>query len=277
MEIKFIPLAESHFPLLLKWLETPHVKAWWDQDIKWTFALIQKKYADYLKGYQLENGVARAIHAYIIYVDNTPIGYIQYYSKHDFPVEQQGARSFKFSKSCAGIDWYIGEIGYTGRGIGSQSLEKFIEEQVFPRYTHIVVDPEAQNHAAISAYNKAGFVQAKKIGNVVWMLNYKQKLRLPMRDMLAMETVFCQSFLKDDSLWIFGSRVDLAKKGGDIDIYIETAMPDPKQAVESKIKFLCDLKEEIGDQKIDVVLNVKSLHYDLPIHQVAKSEGVKII
>ncbi|NBO24779.1 MAG: aminoglycoside adenylyltransferase, partial [Chlamydiae bacterium] len=30
MKITFAPLAESHFSLLLKWLESPHVKKWWD-------------------------------------------------------------------------------------------------------------------------------------------------------------------------------------------------------------------------------------------------------
>jgi len=33
MNTTFQPLAISHFPLLLQWLETPHVKAWWDQDV----------------------------------------------------------------------------------------------------------------------------------------------------------------------------------------------------------------------------------------------------
>ncbi len=86
MKITFTPLAESHFPLLLKWLEKPHVKKWWDQDVKWTSALIQGKYTDYVKGYKLDNGVPKAISAHIIYADNTPIGYIQIYNAYDFGV-----------------------------------------------------------------------------------------------------------------------------------------------------------------------------------------------
>lgn len=79
MSITFTPLTESHFPLLLKWLQTPHVKAWWDPDIQWTATLIQEKYMTYVKGYKLETAVAKQIKAYIICVDNTPIGYIQIY------------------------------------------------------------------------------------------------------------------------------------------------------------------------------------------------------
>lgn len=42
ISLTFIPLQERHFPFLLKWLEMPHVKAWWDKDVKWNIDLIKK-------------------------------------------------------------------------------------------------------------------------------------------------------------------------------------------------------------------------------------------
>jgi len=45
MIITFKPLQETHFPLLLKWLETPHVKQWWDEDVVWTLELIKENMA----------------------------------------------------------------------------------------------------------------------------------------------------------------------------------------------------------------------------------------
>ncbi len=33
MTIAFRNLSEHDFPLLLKWLEIPHVKMWWDQQL----------------------------------------------------------------------------------------------------------------------------------------------------------------------------------------------------------------------------------------------------
>ncbi len=45
----------------------------------------------------------------------------------------------------------------------------------------------------------------------------------------------------------------------------------------TKIDFLCKLKEKIGDQKIDAILNINSLNYNLPIYEIEKSEGVKIV
>ena len=43
------------------------------------------------------------------------------------------------------------------------------------------------------------------------------------------------------------------EKGGDIDLYISTQ--DRTKLVEKKINFLVGLQREIGEQKIDVVLD----------------------
>ena len=65
MKITFLPLTSSHFPLLLEWLKTDHVRKWWDQDVDWTPELISQKYISYIEGFKLENGIKRPIHAYI--------------------------------------------------------------------------------------------------------------------------------------------------------------------------------------------------------------------
>ena len=63
--IQFIPLTHDHFPLLLTWLETPHVKAWWDQDVMWTAPKIDEKYGTYVQGYKILKGIQHPIHAFI--------------------------------------------------------------------------------------------------------------------------------------------------------------------------------------------------------------------
>ena len=54
-------------------------------------------------------------------------------------------------------------------------------------------------------------------------------------------------------IFLFGSRVDDFRKGGDIDLFIET--DDKDNLFEKKIKFLAQVKKAIGEQKIDVVFN----------------------
>ena len=166
MNIKFMPLSESHFLLLLKWLQTPHVKLWWDQNIKWTPELIQKKYSSYVKGYKLENGVAKPINPYVIYIDFEPIGYIQIYNAYDFArVPQLEGLPI----NLAAFDIFIGEESALKRGIDFQAIAQFLKEHA-GSYAHIFADPDSANLAAIRTYEKAGFASIKQINGVTWML-----------------------------------------------------------------------------------------------------------
>jgi hypothetical protein len=109
------------------------------------------------------------------------------------------------------------------------------------------------------------------------MIESNKKIRLSNSDLVAIQNIFHKHFLAKDSLWLFGSRVDLAKLGGDIDLYIETSMESMELAIKKKIDFIWDLEQIIGEQKIDVVLNIVNHPYDLPIYKIAKEQGVKIV
>lgn len=58
----------------------------------------------------------------------------------------------------------------------------------------------------------------------------------------------------NDKIYLFGSRVDDNKKGGDIDLYIEPYHLDIHY-YEKKIKFLVELQKLIGQQKIDLLIS----------------------
>ncbi|WP_368031191.1 nucleotidyltransferase domain-containing protein [Arcobacter sp. s6] len=64
---------------------------------------------------------------------------------------------------------------------------------------------------------------------------------------------YFNEFFKDGEIYLFGSRVDDNKKGGDIDLYI--VLDEHKNLFEKKIKFLSRVKKELGEQKIDIVFN----------------------
>ena len=177
MNITFIPLAESHFPLLIKWLEAPHVKLWWDQDIQWTPELIREKYGHYVDGRKLIDNSHRElaqkpIYAYIICLNDIPIGYIQYYNVHDF-LREQGHDLSELPNSCAGLDLYIGEIEFLGKNVGSKALILFLDQHVFQKFDYAFVDPDVTNTAAIRAYEKARFMKIKGIKDEIWMIREK--------------------------------------------------------------------------------------------------------
>lgn len=158
MKMTFIPLAELHFPLLLKWLETPHVKAWWDSEVTWTPELIEQKYADYVKGFKQENGQAKAMKAFIICAENQPVGYIQFYHPRDFAHSKPLTG---LPSNLAAIDFFIGEVTALKQGIGTQAITQFLDDFLrdiaSDTFTHVWVDPESANFAAIKTYEKAGF------------------------------------------------------------------------------------------------------------------------
>lgn len=85
----------------------------------------------------------------------------------------------------------------------------------------------------------------------------------------------CQRYFENAQCWLFGSRVDDQKRGGDIDLYIETSETDTNKIVTAKLAFLVALNRELGEQKIDVVIHQIGGEF-LPIHQVAKQTGIRL-
>lgn len=103
------------------------------------------------------------------------------------------------------------------------------------------------------------------------------KVRLSSNDLDAIINLFHQHFLQDDKLWIFGSRTDLTRKGGDIDLYVETNAESADKAIKMKANYLWDLEKKIGEQKVDLVLNLLHTDFLMPIYQVAKKDGVLLV
>lgn len=60
-------------------------------------------------------------------------------------------------------------------------------------------------------------------------------------------------FGEDTQVFLFGSRTKDYLRGGDIDLFIRNPHGTPLK-IRTKINFLTDLILQIGEQKIDVVL-----------------------
>jgi len=76
----------------------------------------------------------------------------------------------------------------------------------------------------------------------------------------------------DSRIWLFGSRADDTKRGGDIDLLIETDTTLP-----NRVAALCRLEGrlvmKLGDRKIDIILK-DARTPEAPIHQAAREQGV---
>ncbi len=102
-------------------------------------------------------------------------------------------------------------------------------------------------------------------------------MRLTSNEINIIKEGFQAQFGANDHLWLFGSRADDNARGGDIDLYIETELSTLKEAFDKKFEFILSLNMQLGEQKIDVVLNVLSLKQDQPIYHIAKKTGIQLV
>ena len=97
-------------------------------------------------------------------------------------------------------------------------------------------------------------------------------MRLDSDIMLRVVAEIRQVYGPDAEVWLFGSRADDQAKGGDIDLYVETAN---ENALLSHIESRRRLFQLFGDQKIDLVVRMRS-HEPTPIERIARKTGIKI-
>ena len=102
-------------------------------------------------------------------------------------------------------------------------------------------------------------------------------MRLSSKEINIIKEQFNRFFPENSKLWLFGSRADDTKKGGDIDLYIETTIENAPNLAEQKINFIVQLKLNLGDQKIDVVINNLFDNKSLSIYDEARNTGIQIV
>ena len=127
---EFKPLREQDLPLLLEWLNRPHVSEWWRGE-----GSLDELRANYLQS------DARPFFAYL---DGDAVAYIQSY-----PAKERGV---------VGIDQFLAHQHHLSRGLGTLLVRQFVEFLFRdPTVGAIEVDPAPGNGRAIRCYEKAGF------------------------------------------------------------------------------------------------------------------------
>ncbi len=171
MKITFTLLAELHFSLLLKWLEAPHVKKWWDQDVTYTMDLVHEKFGKHIHGIALSKNSNHKTYAYVICLDEEMIGYIQAYNAHDFAQENHLDLSAISGVVC-GVDLFIGESSFLNKGLGASILNEFANQILAPHFDWCLIDPAKDNLTAIKAFTKAGFkiFEQFQTESTAWMI-----------------------------------------------------------------------------------------------------------
>lgn len=97
-------------------------------------------------------------------------------------------------------------------------------------------------------------------------------MRIKKEDIIQIKNIAKTYFGEDVKIYLFGSRTNDKKKGGDIDLYIETELK--KNIIGRKIKMQGKLQEILGEQKIDIIIN--NFRSDKLIYHIAKQEGIAL-
>ena len=108
----FRPVQPEDLPLITRWRRAEHVERWWGQpgDME----------AEYFRH-------GEPVHYFLALMDGSPVGVIEHYRWSDYPSEAEplGAQSGE-----DGIDYFLGEAGLTGRGLGPAMLQSFLTQIV---------------------------------------------------------------------------------------------------------------------------------------------------
>lgn len=94
-------------------------------------------------------------------------------------------------------------------------------------------------------------------------------MRLNEEQSRIIKAFVAREFEPDARVWLFGSRADDTRRGGDIDLYVETRHPELLRELRCKIGI-----EDATDLHVDLI--VADPGDDRPIARIAKKEGIPL-
>ena len=90
----------------------------------------------------------------------------------------------------------------------------------------------------------------------------------------TIKEILTRHFGEESKFYLFGSRVDDTKRGGDIDLYIETDL-DSDKAWDARSKSWIEMQRRLEEQKIDIVVHINGTEFS-GIEKIAKRDGVEL-
>lgn len=153
-EIIFKKLSFEDIPLIHQWFNMPHVQEYYSLR-SWSEIEVLEKLKSTIQG-------EKAIIAFMVLFNKLPIGYVQFYKVADYPWPEQDLPD-EISQHAAGIDLFIGDSNLLGKGIGVKIVQTLLDEAIWHDFQYCVVDPDVRNQAAISCYERLGFIRYKII------------------------------------------------------------------------------------------------------------------
>lgn len=160
--LSFKKVSEQHISMLFSWLNSPHLKGVYDNG----YSSLEELKSKYLSS---EGGIQR----FVVSNRSGPFGYIQSY---DIGVDHSYAEFCHPEGITVGIDFFIGEPGFLGKGYGFELLRRFIGF-LGRDIDRVLVDP-INGNSSINLFFKYGF---KEVGEVISVEGVHRLLAIDIR------------------------------------------------------------------------------------------------
>jgi len=99
-------------------------------------------------------------------------------------------------------------------------------------------------------------------------------MRLNQEQIVAIRRAAEEVFGEGSQVWLFGSRVDDRRRGGDIDLLVRPAQAARTPDLRRKVRFLGKLEKSLGERRVDVL--IKTIGDRRPIIWSDYENGVKL-
>lgn len=135
----FRRLTRADTPLMRRWLQATHVKAWWPDAERQVSMMLN----------EMDN---RKINMYLVCLIDHPFAYIQDY-------DAQAFGQIQFSDLPPGarvIDTFVGDTDFMGQGHASGYIDARVRDLRL-HYPMAAVGPDTKDTHAIGIYSQAGF------------------------------------------------------------------------------------------------------------------------
>ena len=149
--MEFRRTTRADFPLLARWLGSPHVARFWNHET--TPEAIERDFGGSVDG-------TEPMFDFIVEDAGVPVGFMQRSLIWDYANEQQELITLSDApRDALTTDYFIGEVATTGKGIGTRMIQEFTELCFAdcPSASAIIVPVIAGNPASWRALKAAGY------------------------------------------------------------------------------------------------------------------------
>ena len=154
MEIKFRQIKIEDSSIIRNWIKTNEfAKRWYFYNKTPRLLTLKNKIANKLKEKDLK--------AYLVCIDNVPIGYIQSYPVCD---KSAWGKKVKVHDNTVSLDYYIGDINYIHKRLGSLIINEYIEQVIKKDgFEYVMISPDPENKVQLRLMEKCKFEYIKTV------------------------------------------------------------------------------------------------------------------